>query len=324
MYVPDIHQSTGERQRGQAERRGDVMEMRGALGASQRSRQFIQRAAVGALLAFEVMLVLLSVTTIVFYGVYDPHSLVRRQPLLIWIPFAVAALCTVSLALAAGVGAARRAVQSRQERWSTGLRVLLALAIVTLVLLAISRNSAGTTLLVPIATLIYLTLPALALLSVGRRAGLRLLAAGAWVAGAMTLALLVLTFLFPGFGMDPSQTYDIYFPPQIAAAFFTFGAGAISSVAAGIVCAVDGRLTGHLNWSNSFLTAVVAGLLGPFALAMQVHYPPLLSLSPTLEVALVILSLASYLALPVMALVYLRKRPDSLASAGLPDVGISL
>ncbi|HLJ81874.1 MAG TPA: hypothetical protein VKT52_10335, partial [Ktedonobacterales bacterium] len=70
--------------------------------------------------------------------------------------------------------------------------------------------------------------------------------------------------------------------------------------------------------------AVVAGLLGPFALAMQVHYHPLLSLSPTLEVILVILSLASYLALPVMALVYMRKRPASASSASVPDVGISL
>src|SRR5579872_222685 len=198
-----------------------MMEMRGAMGASQRLRRFVQRAAVGALLAFEVMLVLLSVTIIVFYGVYDPQSLVRRQPLLIWIPFAIAALCTISLALAAGAGAARSAIQSRQERWSTSLRVLLALALITLVLLAISRDSAGTTILVPIATLIYLTLPALALLSVGRRAGPRLLAVGAWVASAMTIALLVLTLLFPRFGMDPSQTYDIYFPPQFAAAFFT-------------------------------------------------------------------------------------------------------
>ena len=286
--------------------------------------RFIRTTALGALLAFDATVVFINMAIIVFYGVHDSHSLLYREPLLIWIPFVVAALCTVSLALAAGVGAARAAMRIQGERWSTSFRVLIALAVITLVLLAFSRESAATTILVPAATLFYLLLPALALLFTEHRSGLRLLVTGACVAYGMTIVLLVLTLWFPRFGVDPTQTYDIYFPPQFTAAFFTLGAGALSSVAAGIVCAVDGRLTGHQYWSSCFQVAVVAGLIGPISIGLQIHYPPYLSLSPTLEVALVILAGVSYLALPLMVLVYLHKPPAATSRSGYPDVGTSL
>ncbi|MGH2515719.1 MAG: hypothetical protein ACRDHP_08690, partial [Ktedonobacterales bacterium] len=179
------------------------------MNTTNQLRRFTQRTAVGALLAFDATVVFLIVAINVSFYTHDYRSLFGREPLLPWIPFALAALVTILLMLATGIGGAREARRAGHARQSTSLIVLALLNSVLPVLLAISHDSLAQTILGPIVGLGYLVLPALALLFLGRRTGLCLLIIAAFVAFGAALALLVLSFLFPAFGRDPSANYFI-------------------------------------------------------------------------------------------------------------------
>lgn len=267
------------------------------MAVSERLRRFIRATAVGALIAFDASIVLVILAIAISFYLHDP---------LMWIPFALVALALVLLALAAGIGGALGAIKSQRGWWSTSFRVLVALSVVTPIVLAVSKNSLEQWILFPTVGLIYLVLPALALLFIGGRADLRLLPIGACVAYGAALVSIVLTFLFPDLGMDPTVSYFLYLPPQAFVAAMMLIAAMLLGMAGGIICAIDGRLSSRRWWSDGLLLAVAVGLLMPLLLAMQVHYPPLVSLSTSLEVVLYVAAGATYLALPVMALVYLR------------------
>lgn len=277
------------------------------MDVSERSHRFIRVTAVGALLAFDATMVLMTLAIAVSFYLHDPRSLFVREPLLIWVPFALASIATLLLTLAVGIGCALGAMRSRRGWWSTSFRVLVALAVVTPILLAVSKNPLEQWILFPTVGLIYLVLPALALLFVGRRAEVRLLPIGASVAYSVALVCIALTYLYPDFGADPNASYFIYFPPQAFTAIMMLSAAIPLGMAGGIICAIDGRLSRRRWWSDRFLIMVAVGLLVPLVIVLQVvHYPPLVSLSPSLEVVLYVAAGAAYLALPVMVLVYLR------------------
>lgn len=286
---------------------------------------FVRTTASGALPAFDATVILGTLAIAVSY-IHDPRSLVYREPLLIWLPFALAALALALLTLAAGIGGAIRATHGGRGWWATTLRVLVVLAIVMPVFLYLSKDSFQQAILAPVIALIYLVLPLLALLSAGRRAYIRLLSIQTFIAYGVAIVCIVLTYRFPRFGMGPTQVYFIYFPPQLFVAAVMCATALLFSLAGGIICTIDGRLSGRPLWSDCFLVAVAVCLAVPLLLAMQIHYPPLVSVSPSLTVVLGIAAGAAYLALPGLVLVYAhRSRPASAPPhIGAPGVNTSL
>lgn len=153
-------------------------------------------------------------------------------------------------------------------------------------------------------------------------------AVGALLAADVTV---VLWLRYPEFGRDPHQSYTfgLYLPPQFGVAATMLVAALFYSMAGGIDCAIDGRLSGHGLWSQAFLLVVVAGLIGPISLAVETYWHT--SFLPPLEATLYFTAGIAYLALPIMGLVYVwRLRPPAappgigVPGIGVPGVGTSL
>lgn len=137
----------------------------------QDAYRFIHRTAVGALLPFDATVVLAILAITVSFYTHDPQSLIFREPLLIWLPFALAALATIILTLAAVLRGAVNATRRRRGWWATSFRVLAPLLIAGQnhhpPLLSISSSLEA--LLGIIAGAAYLALPVMALIYLRRR-----------------------------------------------------------------------------------------------------------------------------------------------------------
>ncbi|MGH2517026.1 MAG: hypothetical protein ACRDHP_15360, partial [Ktedonobacterales bacterium] len=109
--------------------------------------------------------------------------------------------------------------------------------------------------------------------------------------------------------------------PQFSVALMLLLGVMLFGLAAGVVCAIDGRLSRRLLWSDVFLIAVAAAVLGPILIVLQSHYPPLVSLSSSAQTLFGIVAGVAYIAMPILSLVYLSTSRRSMPHANLPGVG---
>lgn len=140
---------------------------------------------------------------------------------------------------------------------------------------------------------------------------LRFLAFAVFALFALTAALICLWLAFPRWGMSPNQVYFFYVAPQGFAAALVLGLALLVDVVAGVAALIVAVARQQRNWALTFLTAASLAVQAPLLLTMSTTNDNTVSLSPHAQLVSGIMSAAAFLLLPVLALIYARRRPAS-------------
>ncbi len=131
----------------------------------------------------------------------------------------------------------------------------------------------------------------------------------AWLTLALygvVMALLALTFAFPRWGKNPHAYYFIYLPPQFTVAVWVWLFSFALAALLGVVFAVMSRSAGRHGWAKGFVFVTALAMQGPAFIRLGVYSEQGVLLPPTAEGVSLVVSVAAFLSIPVLGLVFTR------------------